>query len=56
MDDAGFMRGFERLGYLSRDGDGLVERHGPLCDPVGQGRAFDQLEDRAVTDADSWRP
>ncbi len=46
MDDAGFMRGFERLGDLPRNRDGLVERHGPLCDPVGQRRAVDQLQDQ----------
>ena len=46
MDDAGFVRGFERLGNLPRNRDGLVERHRPLRNAVGERLALDQLEDQ----------
>ena len=46
MDDAGLVRGFQRLGNLARDWQGFVERHRPLRDAVGQRRALDQLEDQ----------
>ena len=39
------MRGFERVGYLFRDRQRLVERNCPARDPLRQVLTFDELED-----------
>jgi len=39
------MRGLEGIGNLARDRQRLIERQRPLCDPVGQRRALDELHD-----------
>ena len=41
MDDAPFVRGFERIGDLSRDGEGLIERNWSVSDTIRQRRAVD---------------
>ncbi len=44
MDDAFFMRGFERLGDLTRDCQRLIERDGALRQTIRQRGSFDQLQ------------
>ncbi len=44
MDDAGVVGGLQRLGDLSRDWERLIDRDRALRDAVGEGRAFDELE------------
>ena len=46
MDDPVLVRGFECLGDLPRDGECFVDRKRALRDPLGQRRAFDQLQDQ----------
>jgi hypothetical protein len=41
--DALFVRGFERLGDLARDGDGFVNRYRTAAQPLRQVFAVDQL-------------
>ena len=48
MDHAGFVRGLQRLGDLLRNRQRLIQRDRPLHDPVGEGRAFDQLQDERL--------
>ena len=50
MDDAVAVavRGFEGFGDLPRDAERLVQRQGALGEPLGQGRALDQLHDEAT--------
>ena len=43
MDDALFVRRFQRFGDLPGDRQCFVERERPLRDAVGERRAFDQL-------------
>ena len=45
MDDAGVMRGSERVGDLPGDRDRVVEREPAVREPIGQRRTFDELED-----------
>ena len=45
VDDTSIVRRFQRLGDLSGDWQGLVERDWSLRDAVGQRRPFDQLQD-----------
>ena len=45
VDDSLLVRGFERLGDLTADGDRLVQRDRALRDAVGERGAFDELED-----------
>ena len=49
MDDAFFMRGFQRLGNLTRHGEGLLDRHRTTLQPVGERFPLDQLHDEEVT-------
>jgi hypothetical protein len=44
MDDPRLVRRFERFGDLPRDGQRFVERNRTLRDPIGQRRAFHQLQ------------
>ena len=53
MDDALFVRRFQRFGNLPGDRQCLVERDRPLRDAVGERRAFDQLHHES---ADAVRP
>jgi len=46
MDDAPFVRVFERLGELRRQRQRVVDRDSPARQPVGQCRAVDQLHDQ----------
>ena len=46
MNDTGFMCRFEGFGDLLRNGQGFVERDRPLFDPIRQGWAFDEFEDK----------
>ena len=48
MDDSLLVRRFKRLGDLLRDRQRLVDGNGPLRDPIGERRAFDQLHDQRV--------
>jgi hypothetical protein len=48
VDDPLLVCCFERLSDLARDGPGLVHRHPPLRDPVGEGRAFDELQHKCL--------
>ncbi len=43
MDDARFVRGFERVGDLAGDVQGFVERNGAFGDALEERRAFDDL-------------
>ena len=45
VDDADLMRGFERLGDLTGDGQCLVDRNGPPRDALGEVFSFDELHD-----------
>ena len=44
MDDAFFMRGFERLGDLTRDRQRLIERDGALRQTIRQRGSLDQFQ------------
>ena len=44
MDDAVFMRGFERVRDLARDRQRLVERNGTLRDAIGERGTLDQFQ------------
>ena len=46
MDDSLLVRRFKRLGDLLRHRQRLVDGNGPLRDPIGERRAFDQLHDQ----------
>ncbi len=48
MNDPALVRRLERVGDLPRDGQCLVERHAASRDPIGQRRAFDQLQHQRV--------
>jgi hypothetical protein len=48
MNDAGFVRRFQRLGDLPRDGQGFVKRNRSLRDPIGEGEPIDKLQDERV--------
>ena len=48
MDDAGGVRGLQRLGDLPGNGQRLLERDGSLPDAIGQRGTFDQLEDERL--------
>ena len=48
MDDPLLVRRLERLGDLLRHRQRLVDGNGPLRDPIGERRAFDQLHDQGV--------
>ena len=58
MDDALVVRGFERLGDLSRDSSALSSSgSAPVDDAIGERRALDQLEhQRARHAAESLEP
>ena len=45
MDDAALVRGGKCVGDLTCDGQRLVARNRTVCDPVGQRRPIDELED-----------
>ena len=44
MDDPLLVRRFQRLGDLSRDRQGFIDRDRALRDAVGERRPFDQLQ------------
>jgi hypothetical protein len=44
MDDPLLVRRLQRVGNLPRDRQRLIERYGALCNPVGQGGPFNQLQ------------
>ena len=44
MDDPLLVRGLERLPDLTRDGEGFVDRQGPLRDAFGERLALDELQ------------
>ena len=44
MNDARLVCGCERFRDLSRDWQRFIDRNRPLCDAIGQCRAFDQLQ------------
>ena len=44
MHDALFVRGFERIGDLARDGERFITRDRPPQQPIGERGAFDQFE------------
>ena len=46
MDDAGFVRGVERIGNLARVAKRLVDANGPTRDPIGERLAVDELENQ----------
>ena len=46
MDDPLFVCSFHRVGDLSGDGDGFVNRDRPLCDPLREVRSCDELHDQ----------
>ena len=48
MDDAVRVRRSERVGNLPRDVHRLVERHRAIRDLLGEGAAFNQLEDERL--------
>src|SRR5215471_18555758 len=48
MDDALLVRGFERLGNLSRDRERFIEGKWTLCDPVGESWPVNEFEDERV--------
>ena len=48
MNNALLMGGFERLGDLSGDGQGFINRDGPFGNPVGQLRSLDEFEDQGL--------
>ena len=48
MDDPLLVRRFERVGDLPGDRQRFVERERAACDPVGERRPLDQLEDQRV--------
>jgi hypothetical protein len=48
MHYAFFVRGFERLCYLTSDRQRLFERQRPRFEPIGERRPFDQLHDDGV--------
>ena len=48
MDDAVLVRRGERVGNLLRDVHRLVERHRAIRDLLGEGAAFNQLEDERL--------
>jgi hypothetical protein len=48
VDDAVLVRGFERLGDLSRDRQGVLRRVSAPAYPIGDRVALDQLEDERV--------
>ena len=48
MNHAVLVRGFERLGDLSRDRQRFVDRHRPLSDAIGERRSFDELEHQSA--------
>jgi hypothetical protein len=48
MDDALFVRGFQRLGDLSRDRQCLVERNRTACDALRQILALDEFHHEGV--------
>ena len=43
MNDPLLVRGFEGLGDLLRDGQGLIDRDRSLCDPIRERRSLDQF-------------
>jgi len=45
VDDPLLVSSLQRLGDLRRDRKGLLQRDRALGDPVGEGRALDQLQD-----------
>ena len=47
MNDAAFVRGFERIGDLSGDFQRVWNRKRPVGQAVGQRVALDELEDQA---------
>ncbi len=48
MDDSLLVRGFERLGDLPCDGEGLVEGERPALQPLGEVFALDELHDEGA--------
>ena len=58
MDDPLLVRGFERLGNLLGDREGLVDRDRPARNPIGERRALDKLhhEGRACTPSAFFEP
>jgi hypothetical protein len=48
VDDALFVRRFERVGDLPRDGQRVGNRHRPLCDPLRERVALDQFHHERV--------
>ena len=48
MHDPAFVRGFERLGDLRRDGQCFIYRDRAACDPLRQVLALDEFEDDAA--------
>ena len=46
MDDAELVRRFQGFGDLLRDRKRLINRHGSLCDPIGERASLDQLHDQ----------
>src|SRR4029453_18707678 len=48
MNDAVLVCSFERLGDLTRNWNGLIERNLPLRDGIGERRPFDKLEDEGL--------
>jgi hypothetical protein len=50
VNDAAFMRRFQRLGDLSRDGHRFLQSHRSLRDPIGERQPIDKLQnERART-------
>ena len=48
MDDALFMRGFERLCDLERNRKDFVDRHRTAGDPFAESRTVDEFEDQSL--------
>ena len=48
MDHPGLVRGLQRLRNLLGNGQRLIQRDRPFGDPVGEGRAFHQLQDQRL--------
>jgi hypothetical protein len=48
MDDPRLVRRFESLGDLLRNRERVLERDRSLRDPIGERRAFDELEHQRV--------
>ena len=56
MDDSLLVRRFERLGYLSRDGQGFIDSDGPLRNSIGERRSVHQLHHQRFEAVDVFQP